>query len=188
MRRAQALACRDAGCRGCPRKVKEFFQNEEEKGVCELCGHGLGKYYARVERIDHQRSEQHLRNMVWYRSAFQEEKEELYVQQQFIELKRLKDEGKRVASSKVATKAMACELVHKFGASAWIAHGDTTTLKAALFDVMMDGRRSAVFSALRLHCKQMRLILLRRAIVVALGGNADAAFLCASLCAPHVDE
>jgi len=126
--------------------------------------------------------------MVWYRDAFQEEKEELYVQQQFIELKRLEEEGKRVASSEVATKAMACELVHKFGASAWIAHGDTTTLKAALFDVMMDGRKSAVFSALRLHCKQMRLILLRRAIVVALGGNADAAFLCASLCAPHVDE
>jgi hypothetical protein len=103
-----------------PRKLKQFFSTGN--GVCELCGHGLGKRYTREERRDHEKSRRHLDNYAVYEEAF-------YPAQRGY---RTRFRGETMNIVQQFTN----ELIDECGATEWIKYGDATKLKATFLDVL----------------------------------------------------
>lgn len=173
MSRPTRIAVEDAEVLGRPRTVRGFFTSGN--GVCSLCGIGLGKRFTHDERRDHEKGYHHIRNHWIYKEAFTPAREEAATAATAAH-----ERARRQKLKDVAT-----ELQREFGVEHWIGHGDTTQLKAALFDAMTDPwtdpTNSRVRDEIEAHKQNVRSTVLQQAATVALGGQEDMAFTVTTL-------
>ena len=174
--RAVRVAMSDAEEFGSARKVKGFFT--DKNGVCQLCGIGLGKRYTREQRRDHEKGFLHTSNHDVYKDAFPDARIEYITQM----------ENKWDRDRRIELRDAATQLEEKIGASDWINNGDSTRLKAALFDAMKNMDTSGVYEALEQHEQAVRSSLVEQAAVTALGGDENAASTVATLVAGSVSR
>ena len=172
MKRHESCAEKDAGCR--PRKVKEFFPLGCS-GVCQLCGHGIGKNYARADRREHQTSEQHLRNYALYRSAHDDACVELSRRREAEAHEARRQKGVDVSGDPVALSAFVQTMLRRSGCKGWVAEGEADALKVAMFDqLFLGGPRSRMLAARDQHIWRVRTWLLRCAARRVFAGDHDA--------------
>jgi hypothetical protein len=152
------------------RKLKQFFSKGD--GVCELCGHGLGKRYTREERRDHEKSWQHLDNYAVYEDAFYP------AQREYEDLHRANLRREKMQIVQQFTE----ELIAECGATKWMKFGDATKLKATFWDVLRNETSvQELAKTLEAHKTNVQSMLLETAVATSLVDTPHEAYTVSAL-------